>query len=186
MPMLWIQSRGGLQYSNYPKTYLGQHSNSKHSQGFNILQRVWILQSLNTTWFNKRNFQSKPLKFNLQRFYDLDYVGDRVERKSTSGRCHFIKGNLVSWTSKKQAMISFSIAKAKYVSATLFCTQLLWIKNYDVHEAMIPIICDNNVAIILSKNPILHSRAKHMEIKHHFIRDYVLKGIVDMQFISTD
>ena len=52
MPMLWIQSRGGLQYSNYPRTYLGQHNNNKHNQGFNILQRVWILQSLNTTWFN--------------------------------------------------------------------------------------------------------------------------------------
>ena len=52
MPMLQIRSRGGLQHSNYPRTILNQHSNKKHNQGFNILQRVWILQSLNTTWFN--------------------------------------------------------------------------------------------------------------------------------------
>ena len=52
MPMLWIQSMIGLQYSIYPKSYLRQLSNSKHNLAFNILQRVWILQSLNTTWFN--------------------------------------------------------------------------------------------------------------------------------------
>jgi len=61
MPMLWIQSRGGLQYSNYPRTYLGQYSNNKHNQGFNILQRVWILQSLNTNWFNNLPLFDKSL-----------------------------------------------------------------------------------------------------------------------------
>jgi len=50
----------------------------------------------------------------------------------------------------------------------------------------IPIYCDNTAAICLSKNPILHSRAKHIEIKHHFIRDYVKKGVLDIQFIDTD
>ena len=50
--MLQIRSRGGLQYSNYPRTILNKHSNTKHNKGFIILQRVWILQSLNTTWFN--------------------------------------------------------------------------------------------------------------------------------------
>jgi len=50
----------------------------------------------------------------------------------------------------------------------------------------IPIFCDNNAAISLSKNPILHSRAKHIEIKHHFIRDHVPKGTIDLQFVSTD
>lgn len=53
MPILWIQSMSGLQYSIYPISYLRQLSNSKHSLAFNILQRVWILQSLNTIWFNK-------------------------------------------------------------------------------------------------------------------------------------
>ena len=56
MPMLQIQSKDGLQHLNYPRTRLNQHSNNKYNQGFNILQRVWILQSLNTTWFNKTGF----------------------------------------------------------------------------------------------------------------------------------
>ena len=55
-----------------------------------------------------------------------------------------------------------------------------------INANSIPIYCDNTAVICLSKNPILHSRAKHFEIKHHFIRDYVQKGILDIQFIDTE
>jgi len=52
-------------------------------------------------------------------------------------------------------------------------------------ENHIPVLCDNTSAINLSKNPIQHSRAKHIEIRHHFIRDYVQKGIFNISFIDT-
>jgi hypothetical protein len=83
-----------------------------------------------------------------------------------------------------------STAEAEYISAASCCTQLLWMKHqledYQIIANSIPIYCDNTIAICLSKNLILHSRAKHIEIKHHFIRDYVQKGILDIQFIDTD
>ena len=60
------------------------------------------------------------------------------------------------------------------------------LEDYQITENYIPIYCDNTAAICLSKNPILHSRAKHIEIKHHFIIDYVQKGVLDIQFIDTD
>jgi len=82
------------------------------------------------------------------------------------------------------------IAEVEYISAASCCTQLLWtkhqLKDYQINANNIPIFCDNTVVICLSKNPILHSRAKHIEIKHHFIRDYVQKGILDIQFIDTE
>ncbi|RDX97117.1 Copia protein, partial [Mucuna pruriens] len=59
-------------------------------------------------------------------------------------------------------------------------------EDYDIIESNIYLLCDNTVVIILSTNLILHSRAKHIEIKHHFIRDYVQKGILDLKFISTE
>ena len=59
-------------------------------------------------------------------------------------------------------------------------------EDYNVFESKIPLLCDNTAAINLSKNPILHSRAKHIEIKHHFIRDYIQKGVFDIQFVDTD
>ena len=67
---------------------------------------------------------------------------------------------------------------------------MLWIKNqledYQIYESKIPIFYDNTATICLSKNIILHSRGKHIEIKHHFIRDCVHKGIISLKFIDTD
>jgi len=60
------------------------------------------------------------------------------------------------------------------------------LEDYQITENCIPIDCDNTAAICLSKNAILHSRAKHIEIKHHFIRDYVQKGVLNIQFIDID
>jgi len=60
------------------------------------------------------------------------------------------------------------------------------LEDYQINDNSIPIYCDNTAAICLSKNSILHSRVKHIEIKHHFIRDYVQKEILDIQFINTE
>ena len=61
------------------------------------------------------------------------------------------------------------------------CTQVLWIKNqlldYGIVLKNVPIFCDNTSAINLNKNPIFHCRTKHMEIRHHFLRDHVQKVI---------
>ncbi|KAK2403016.1 hypothetical protein QL285_052490 [Trifolium repens] len=132
----------------------------------------------------------KSLDSKLVGFCDADYAGDKIERKSTSGNCQFIGENLISWASKRQTTIALSTAEAEYISAAKCCTQLLWMKyqleDYNITESSIPLYCDNTAAIHLSKNPILHSRARHIEIKHHFIRDHVQKGTIDIQFIDTD
>ena len=58
-------------------------------------------------------------------FCDADYVGDRIERKSTSGNCQFLGDNLISWASKRQATIVLSTTEAEYISAASCCTQQL-------------------------------------------------------------
>jgi len=125
----------------------------------------------------------KRESFRLTSYYDGDYVGDKVERKSTSGSCHFISGNLVTWICKKQGSTALSIAEVEYMSAASCCAQLLWIKNqledYNIYESKIFIHCDDKVAIVF-QNLTLHSKAKHIEIKHHFIRDHVLNRTVDL------
>ncbi|KAK2450472.1 hypothetical protein QL285_009587 [Trifolium repens] len=132
----------------------------------------------------------KSNDYKLIGFGDADYAGDRIERKSTSGNCQFIGENLISWASKRQTTIAMSTAEAEYISAAKCCTQLLWMKyqleDYQISSNNIHLYCDNTAAIHLSKNPILHSRAKHIEIKHYFIRDYVQKGVIDLKFIETE
>ena len=119
---------------------------------------------------------------------DADYAGDRIERKSTNGNCQFLGENLIYWASKRQATIDMSTVEVEYILAASFCTQLLWMKHQledcQINANSIPIFCDNTAAICLSKNPILHSRVKHIEI--NFIRYYVQKGILDIQFIDTE
>ncbi|GJV36665.1 retrovirus-related pol polyprotein from transposon TNT 1-94 [Tanacetum coccineum] len=106
-----------------------------------------------------------------------DHAGDYVDRKSTSGVCTFIGCCLTSWFYKKQTVLAISTTEAEYVSARKACQQALWMKqalvDYDISLDDIPVLCDNKCTIDLSKNPVLHSRTKHIEIRHHFLRDNV-------------
>ena len=98
--------------------------------------------------------------------------------------------NLVSWMSKKQNSISLSTAEAEYITADSYCTQLLWkqklLHDYGICQKHLTIYCDNTSAINISKNPIQHSRTKHIEIRHHFIRELVKDGTLTLEFIHTD
>nr|KYP59425.1 Copia protein [Cajanus cajan] len=123
-------------------------------------------------------------------YCDADYAGDKSERKSTSEGCHFFGCYLVSWTSKRKSTIALSTCEAEYVATGQCLTQLLWIKHqledYDIYESSIPVLCDNTTTINIPKNPILHSRTKHIEIKHHFIRYHVQKGTFDLIYVETE
>ncbi|GKA98506.1 retrovirus-related pol polyprotein from transposon TNT 1-94 [Tanacetum coccineum] len=122
-------------------------------------------------------------------YADSDHAGDYVDRKSTSGICTFVGCCLTSWFSKKQTALAISTTEAEYISAGKACQQALWMKqaliDYDVRLDDVPIMCDNKGAIDLSKNPVQHSRTKHIEIRHHFLRDNVQKGHISIEKVSS-
>ncbi|GJR84329.1 ribonuclease H-like domain-containing protein [Tanacetum coccineum] len=122
-------------------------------------------------------------------YADSDHAGDYVDRKSTSGICTFMGCCLTSWFSKKQTALAISTTEAEYVSARKACQQALWMKqalvDYGIRLDDIPIMCDNKGAIDLSKNPVQHSRTKHIEIRHHFLRDNVQKGNISIEKVSS-
>ncbi|GKE37835.1 retrovirus-related pol polyprotein from transposon TNT 1-94 [Tanacetum coccineum] len=123
-------------------------------------------------------------------YADSDHAGDYVDRKSTSGVCMFMGCCLTSWFSKKQTTLAISTTEAEYVSARKVCQQALWMKqalvDYGVRLDDIPIMCDNKGAIDLSKNPVQHSRTKHIEIRHHFLRDNIQKGNIFIEKVSSE
>ena len=92
--------------------------------------------------------------------------------------------------SKKQNSVSLSTAAAEYIAAGSCCAQLLWIKklfhDYGISQDIMCVFCDNTSAINLSKNPVQHSKSKHIEIWYHFIRDLVEEKVVWLEFINTD
>ncbi|GJT16130.1 hypothetical protein Tco_0874836 [Tanacetum coccineum] len=89
----------------------------------------------------------------------------------------------------KQTDLAISTTEAEYVSAGKACQQALWMKQalieYDIRLDDVPIMCDNKGAIDLSKNPMQHSWTKHIKIRHHFLRDNVLKGYISIEKVSS-
>ncbi|GJV04958.1 hypothetical protein Tco_1338527 [Tanacetum coccineum] len=123
-------------------------------------------------------------------YADSDPAGDYVDRKSTSGVCTFMRCCLTSWFAKKQMAIVISTIEAEYVSTRKACQQALWMKqafiDYGIRLEDVPIMCDNKGAIDLSKNLVQHSRTKHIEIRHHFLRDNVQKGNISIEKVASE
>ena len=98
--------------------------------------------------------------------------------------------NLVSWMSKKPCSFSLSTVEAEYIAANSYCTQLLWMQklllDYGICQEHLTIYYDNTSAINISKNLVQHSRTKHIEVRHHFIREFVKDGTLTLEFIHTD
>jgi hypothetical protein len=96
----------------------------------------------------------------------------------------------VSWSSKKQTSVALFTAEAEYVIAGQCCAQLLWMRqtlqDFGNNLSKVPLLCDNESAIRLADNPVEHSRTKHIDIRHHFLRDHQQKGDIEIFHISTE
>ncbi|GJV04758.1 retrovirus-related pol polyprotein from transposon TNT 1-94 [Tanacetum coccineum] len=125
-----------------------------------------------------------------------DHAGCQDSRRSTSGSAQFLGDRLVSWSSKKQRSTAISTTEAEYIAMSGCCAQILWmrsqLKDYGFLFNKIPLYCDNKSAIALSCNNVQHSRSKHIDIRHHFIREqwkwsvgtYYVKQTINWQISS--
>jgi hypothetical protein len=133
---------------------------------------------------------SRETNLVIARYSDVDWAWNAEDRKSTLGGCFYVENNLVAWMSKKQASISLSTTEVEYIVAGSCCTQLLWMKtllcDYGFTQDTMIINCDKTTAINISKNPVQHSRTKHIDIRHHFLRDLVEPEVVSLSFIPTE
>ncbi|KAD7477710.1 hypothetical protein E3N88_00846 [Mikania micrantha] len=122
-------------------------------------------------------------------FSDSDYAGCKLTRKSTSGGYQFLGNCLVSWQSKKQTSVATCTAEAEYIAAASCTSQILWLQtqllDYGIKESKTPLLMDSASALCVVKNPVQHSRTKHIEIRHHFIRDCFEKGLIDPKFVPS-
>ncbi|KAL0536608.1 hypothetical protein IC582_025562 [Cucumis melo] len=123
-------------------------------------------------------------------YCNADWAGSADDRKSTSGGCFFLGNNLLSWFSKKQNYVSLSTAEAEYIAVGSGCTQMIWMKNmlneYGIIQDVMTLYCDNMSVIDISKNPVQNSRTKHMDIRHHFIRELIENKVITLQHIHSN
>jgi hypothetical protein len=128
--------------------------------------------------------------FQLSVYSDVDWANCVDERKSTSGGALFLGDSLVAWLSKKQGSISLSTIEVEYIVVSTCCTQVLWmiqtLADLEVkYTAPIPIHCDNTGAMSVSKNPVFHSKTKHIPIKYQILREHVTNTVVYLSYIPS-
>jgi hypothetical protein len=128
----------------------------------------------------------------LHGYSDSDNAGDIDDRKSTTGMVFYLGCNPISWCSQKQKGVALSSCEAEYIAASTAACQALWLgrlladlmKKKKVEPVVLRV--DNQSAISLSKNPVLHERSKHIDTRYHFIRDHVDAGRIDVQYVCTN
>lgn len=125
----------------------------------------------------------------LVAFSDASWGNDLIDRKSTTGTLIKYNGNTISWLSKKQATVALSSMESEYMALSTTLQECYWFRSWikEVFQVVIPVLvlCDNQAAICFSTNDGTHQRSKHIDIRYHFIRDYVADGIVHLQYIRT-
>ena len=123
-------------------------------------------------------------------FTDADWAGSKEDRRSTTGYCTFVWGNLVTWRSEEQSVVSRSSAEAELRAVAQGICEGLWIRKVleDVQQTMtfpIKLYCDNKAAINISHNLVQHDRTKHVEIDRHFIKEKAEEGVICITYVPT-
>ncbi|GJY76147.1 retrovirus-related pol polyprotein from transposon TNT 1-94 [Tanacetum coccineum] len=139
---------------------------------------------------NRGLWYPKDSSIALTAFADADHAGCQDTHRSTSGSMQFLGDRLVSWSSKRQKSVAISSIEAEYIAMSGFCAQILWMRSqltdYGLGFNKIPMYCDNKSAIAICCNNVQHSRSKYIDIKFHFIKEHVEKGVIELYFVNTE
>ncbi|KAK2979535.1 hypothetical protein RJ640_013552 [Escallonia rubra] len=135
-------------------------------------------------------FFKKGVSRGVEIFSDADWAGSLSDRRSTSGYCTYVWGNLVTWRSKKQSVVARSSAEAEFRAMAHGICEGMWLKRL-LEELQFPpsasmkLMCDNKAAISIAKNPVHHDRTKHVEIDRHFIKEKIEQGVIQVDYTPT-
>ncbi|KAL4567103.1 hypothetical protein LXL04_022677 [Taraxacum kok-saghyz] len=125
----------------------------------------------------------------LQVFTDSNYARDSEDQKSSSGYVCLFSGAAICWSSRKQEIVTLSSTETEYVAATTCACHCVWLKGLleelEERAGTVEVMCDNCSAIKLSKNPVMHRRTKHIDVRYHYIRELVNKYIIKLKFCGT-
>ncbi|KAJ9515883.1 hypothetical protein QJQ45_016947 [Haematococcus lacustris] len=125
----------------------------------------------------------------LQRFTDADYAGDKDTARSTTGYIVTLNGGAISWSSRLQPTVAMSTAEAEYMAASSAAKEALWLRklmrDLQLDASCVNLGCDNQAAIQLLHNPMATSRAKHIDVHHHFVRERISRGEVAFYYCHT-
>ena len=125
----------------------------------------------------------------IESFLDANWAGSKEDRRSTSGYCIFVGGNLVSWKSKKQSIVSRSSAESEYRAMAQSVCKIMWIRQLLMEvdiETSLPVkfLCDNQVIMHIASKSVFHEGTKHIEINCHFVREKIRLGLISTRYVK--
>ena len=123
---------------------------------------------------------------------DSDFAGCEDSRRSTSGWVFTLAGDPVSWNAQRQRIVATSTLDAEYIAGAEAAKEAVWIRNFinnlripGIHVKSVPLYVDCNSALRLTRNPEFLSKSKHIDVKHHFIREKVEEGKINTMRVNT-
>jgi hypothetical protein len=186
--LLWL-SRCSRPDITFAVTYLATFSHFHDNSHWGALKR--ILRYLKQTISYKLVFSIKDESSVLETFSDSDWASDKTDRKSFGGHTVFLYGNLVAWLTKKQPVVALSSNEAEYIATVEAGKSSLYFYNL-LHEiglgplGPVALNLDNLGAKALSGNAVNNTRTKHIDLRFHWIRDWVSKKVFSLFFVPTD
>lgn len=123
-------------------------------------------------------------------YVDADWASCEIDRKSYTGYVFKIGNSIVSWESRKQKTVALSSTEAEYMALANACKESLFIRTFLKEclniDCVTTLFNDNQSALKLSENCMYHARTKHIDIRHHFIRDVVKNNLIKIEHLSTE
>jgi hypothetical protein len=151
-----------------------------------VYRMLWYLKSCH----GKGMFFKSHGHLKVEGYSDADWASCLDDRRSTSGYCVFVGGNLILWRSKKQSVVSRSTVEAEYRAISLLICEMLWVKSLlselkVLRKGPLKLWCDNKSAINIANNPVQHDRTKHVEIDRFFIKEKLDDGTLELGHVSS-
>lgn len=160
----------------YAVGVLGCYSSAPKQQHWSAAKRV--LRYLNTTADIELKFDGNDVNMDMSfhGFSDADWSGDADTSRSTSGYVFLSARGAIGWASKRQTMVALSSTESEYIGLCYAGQHLAWLRSFfeDIGHAQgkpSTLSCDNQAAIILTKEAQYRSRTKHIQRKYHYLHD---------------
>lgn len=168
-------------------SYLGQYNSCYDKTHWTAAKRV--LRYLKGTMDVGLKFRrtTEP----LTGYVDADWANCLDDRRSYTGYAFILSGTTISWESRKQRTVALSSTEAEYMALTEAAKEAIYLQRFLKELGFdeltkVKVYCDNNGARKLAENPIFHHRTKHIDVRHHFIREVLEDGLLEVTYCATE
>lgn len=170
---------------------LSQKTSNPSQEDWNELKRVVKYLKGTAEMFLKLNNDISLEEKSLIGFADANWAESRIDRKSNSGYVFMLNGGCVSWACRKQTCVSLSTTEAEFIALSESAKEATWIRNLLIdlqysQELPTTIYEDNQSCLNLIKDERLSNRSKHIDTKFHFVKDYIMKGIITCKYCPSE